>query len=157
MIASADTGGSRYYPIVSGTGAPEATITLTAAGQSYSTTVDASGTWTSSALAGLGVGVTSVTVTQRLDDLTSPPSTTSVDLAVVSVQAFGPPSGGAQQLAVAGVANSTVRLQAAGTSVTVRLDSSGSGTATLPATATQIIAFYSDDGRQGPASTVQLN
>jgi hypothetical protein len=47
-IANVDTGGGLYYPIVSGTAAPGATITVTAGGTMATTTADATGAWSAS-------------------------------------------------------------------------------------------------------------
>jgi hypothetical protein len=47
-IASIDTGGGLYYPIVSGTAAPGATITVTGGGATTTTTTDATGAWSAS-------------------------------------------------------------------------------------------------------------
>jgi RNA polymerase sigma factor (sigma-70 family) len=85
-ITNVETGGGYYYPIVSGTGVPDATVIVVAAdGQrSDPINVNADGTWTSPQLDWV---TTSVAATQTYDALTSHrsvPRTVAIDVPPVA-------------------------------------------------------------------------
>ncbi|HEY0246733.1 MAG TPA: sigma-70 family RNA polymerase sigma factor [Gryllotalpicola sp.] len=156
IVAATDTGGGRFYPVVSGRAAPGAHVTVVAGGTSYAATVTASGEWTSPALTGIPVGVTRISVTQTTSGTTSAATTTSVDLAAVSVQESGVAGDGRVTVAVSGVVGATVVLVTGAGDVTVALDATGSGMAELAPGTGSVAAYYSAAGRRGPASTVRL-
>ena len=64
-IGTVDTGDGKYFPLVSGTAAPGATVTVSGAGSTVTVQADAGGAWhLDSALEGYGTGTGTVSATQ---------------------------------------------------------------------------------------------
>jgi hypothetical protein len=161
-ITTVDTGGGRYFPLVSGTAQAGATVKVTGAGSSVTTQAGADGSWTiSTAFTGYGVGngTVSATQTDASTDLESAAATASFTLSAPQASVAGVirPGGLWVNVTTTGAAGAGYELildeRSLGTST---LGGSGTGTRyrlVWPAGAHTIDARYSDGaGRVGPSS-----
>jgi len=153
LTAAADSGGGLYYPIVSGTGDPGATVVISDGSNQTSVTVGSDGSYSSGQLTWVAVGSSSLTVTQEPTAGVS--SSTAASYAVLT-----PPSNVSALLGVVtvrGAPNATVMVSGSGVgstqgAVQIELDGNGKGTGMLPVLVTQVTACYvSGTGRFGPA------
>jgi len=154
LTATADSGGGLYYPIVSGTGDPGATVTISNGSNQTSVTVGSHGSYSTGQLTWVAVGSSSLTVTQK-------PISGASSQTTASYAALTPPSSVSAPLGavtVAGAPNATVLVSGSDAlgvtqgAVQISLDETGSGTGTLPLLVTQVTARYvSGSGRFGPA------
>ncbi|GAB3392118.1 hypothetical protein GCM10027568_18840 [Humibacter soli] len=91
-IGTVDTGDGKYFPLVSGSAAPGATVTVSGAGSTVTVQADASGAWRlDSALDGYGAGTGTVSVTQTdpATGLSSAATTSSFALTAPQASAHG--------------------------------------------------------------------
>lgn len=161
VISAVDTGGGRYFPVLSGTAVPGATVTIQSVAATETATADASGAWTSAAITGLPAGTDTLNVTQTdpQGQVSSATSATAV-LAVPAVAVDRTREGVA--LTVTGVPGAQVdgRITASGSWVAVALDADGKWSGTLPwwtdFGSRTLQLRYAGDGRFGPTVSVPL-
>lgn len=161
IVSAVDTGGGRYFPVLSGTAVPGATVTIQSVAATETATADASGAWASAAITGLPAGTDTLNVTQTdAQGQVSPVTSTTVVLAVPAVAVDRTREGVA--LAVTGVPGAQVdgRITASGSWVTVTLDADGRWSGTLPWWTDfghrTLQLRYAGGGRVGPVASVPL-
>lgn len=161
VVSAVDTGGGRYFPVLSGTAVPGATVTIQSVAATETATADASGAWTSAAITGLPAGTDTLNVTQTdpQGQVSSATSATAV-LAVPAVAVDRTREGVA--LTVTGVPGAQIdgRITASGSWVAVALDADGRWSGTLPwwtdFGSRTLQLRYAGDGRIGPTVAVSL-
>jgi RNA polymerase sigma factor (sigma-70 family) len=163
-----DTGGGLYFPIVSGTAEPHATVTVSVTGAAdavggtttATVTADTSGSWSiDTAFSGLGAGEGTVTATQTdADGHVSAPASASFTLGspqftVTVVDLVS------TTLNVTGAPNSTVQVLVGGAAWrTVSLDADGRGSTSVLSlfvygnTYSVGVQYIDDAGRAGPVT-----
>ncbi|HWD62587.1 MAG TPA: hypothetical protein VG369_08810, partial [Humibacter sp.] len=161
-ITTVDTGGGRYFPLVSGTAQAGDTVKVTGAGSSVTTQAGADGSWTiSTAFTGYGVGTGTVSATQTdaSTGLESAATTASFTLGAPQASVTGVlrPGGLWVKMTTTGATGAGYELFLDGTSLGVStLAGSGSDTRyrlVWQTGAHTIDARYSDRaGRVGPSS-----
>ncbi|WP_243062547.1 sigma-70 family RNA polymerase sigma factor [Humibacter sp. RRB41] len=161
-ITTVDTGGGRYFPLVSGTAQAGATVKVSGAGSSVTTQAGSDGSWTiSTAITGYGVGdgTVSATQTDASTGLESAATTASFTLGApqASVTSVIRPGGFLVDVTTTGTAGAGYELFLDRTSLgTSTLAGSGSDTRyrlVWPAGQHTVDARYSDGaGRVGPSS-----
>jgi RNA polymerase sigma factor (sigma-70 family) len=165
VVSAVDTGGGRYFPVLSGTAFPGATVTIQSVAATETATstatADASGAWTSAAITGLPAGTDTLNVTQTdAQGQVSPVTSATAVLTVPAVAVDRTREGVA--LTVTGVPGAQVagRITASGSWVTVTLDADGRWSGTLPWWTDfgnrTLQLRYAGDGRVGPVASVPL-
>ncbi|KRC51588.1 hypothetical protein ASE16_00345 [Leifsonia sp. Root227] len=162
VVTTVDTAGGRYFPILSGTAAPGATVTITASAGTVAVTADAGGAWTSPPISDLATGTSALSVTQTdAQGRLSPAASVTVALDAPALTLDG--RGDGTSLTITGVPRARVegRLTTSGSWSTLALDGSGRWESSLPwwtgiGTWTVQVRYAGDD-REGPIASASLN
>lgn len=154
-IVQVDSGNGRFFPVLTGTGAPGGRVTVRSVTRSFTATVGADGRWTSPEIDDARLGLNQLSVTQTSGPVTSTATSATVLLAPVRVSSV--PNSPSHEVVVSGLVNATVVLTSGGATIRVVLDAAGSATVVVPAAWTAVTVKYVGGARTGPQQAYALS